>query len=71
MIHPDVINGIRGITQKALKAGLFDFNELASLARIAGALDVEERLWKEEQKRLQTEREEREKNSPVEAPAAE
>lgn len=51
MLSQAVINDTRAIISKALDAGLIKFSEIAALARVVGALDVEERLFLEEQKK--------------------
>lgn len=53
MLPPDIINNIRNAIQVGLKAGAYDFVQLGSLARVAGALDMEEKLWQERQAQIE------------------
>lgn len=46
VLTPPVIEDIRALVQRSLKAGLIDCSEIMSVSRIVGALQVEEELWK-------------------------
>lgn len=52
MLSPVLINDMRAIIDKSLAAGLIQRVEIPGLSRLLGALEVEERIFREHQASL-------------------
>lgn len=49
MLSPNVIQTIRAVMERALKAGLIEFKETAAFSAAAVSLEVEEKLFHAQQ----------------------